>query len=162
MFRLDDQQGKRLTQIMLAIRPDWTNNHPGTMLREVNEGMGFLHASDFEHMIRAVAHYATLRDENGRHHYRAPDIYPRDGEHWTLTAPKGFEKPKGSPCEDHSWLEADTCRCCWADVKAGLRPRDAVGMHWAPPDTEPEPNEPPEASADAGAFPLPGTDEEPW
>lgn len=37
--------------------------------------------------------------------------------------------PKPPPCEDHDTFPATTCPCCWADVKAGIRPQTHIGKH---------------------------------
>ena len=40
--------------------------------------------------------------------------------------------PKPPPCEDHIGKDAHNCASCWADVKAGIRPRDLIGRHYEP------------------------------
>ena len=137
MFKLDRQQGQRLTAALLAMRPDWTPNNPGRMLEAINEAEGFP-GVDFGHCIRALAHYATATGDDGRHQYRTPDIFPRDGKHWTVTAPETWQRPKAPDCPDHIGESAPTCRGCHADVKCGQRPAEMIGKHF-------------EAPADAGA-----------
>jgi hypothetical protein len=112
MFRLDETQGRQLTAIMLATRPDWVPRDPGKML-EAHNTVGFLFAADFAHMIRALAVYATQPDGNGQAFGRSPDGYVRDGHHWTSTAPQGFEKPRGPRCRTHD--DYEPCRGCRAD-----------------------------------------------
>jgi len=129
MFKLDRQQGQRLTAALLAMRPDWTPNNPGRMLEAINEAEGFP-GVDFGHCIRALAHYATATGDDGRHQYRTPDIYPRDGKHWTVTAPETWQRPKAPACVDHPEQDGPTCRCCWADVKTGQRPAEMIGKHY--------------------------------
>jgi len=136
MFRLSTQEGQRLTTAMLAMRPDWTPNKPGVMLAAINENEG-LPGKDFGHALRALAHYATAQSDDGRHQYRTPDIYPRDGKHWTTTAPENWTKPKPPPCQVHIGEDGPTCRCCIADVKLGDRPANMIGKHWQP---DPEAN----------------------
>ena len=75
-MQLTDQEGQRLVQIMLAMRPDWIPNKPGRLLHAANQGDGFAYAQDYGHVIRAHAHYATHTGPGGRHHYRPPDLYP--------------------------------------------------------------------------------------
>ena len=120
MFRLDDSQGRQLAAIMLAIRPDWAPRNPGKLLEDANS-IGFLHAADFGHMIRALAVYATLPDGHGRPFGRSPDGYTRDGAHWTQTAPADFQKPRGPRCPTHSTFEAGTSPPCAADRIAERR-----------------------------------------
>lgn len=116
---------------MLAMRPDWTKNNPGRMLADVNDQAG-LPGRDFEHALRALAQYATARGSDGAHQYRTPDIYPREGKHWTTTAAADWIPPKPPPCPDHIGQDSTNCRSCWADVKAGIRPRDLIGKHHTP------------------------------
>jgi hypothetical protein len=136
-FKLTAQEGQRLTACMLAMRPDWTKNNPGRTLAEVNDAAG-LPGRDFEHALRALAQYATARAPDGAHQYRTPDIYAREGKHWTDTAPAAWVAPKTPPCEDHIGQDAHTCRSCHADVKAGIRPSDRIGKHHEP-ESEEEP-----------------------
>lgn len=51
--------------------------------------------------------------------------------------------PKPPPCEDHVGQDAHTCRSCWGDHKAGLRPQTHIGKHF-------------EAVADAAASVIEG------
>lgn len=52
------------------------------------------------------------------------------GPHWPEKARKTLPKP--DPCEDHTGQEAHTCRSCWGDFKAGLRPQSMIGRHYTP------------------------------
>jgi hypothetical protein len=131
VFKLTSQEGQRLTAAMLAMRPDWTPNNPGSLLAVANEAAG-LPGHDFGHALRALAHYATATGDDGRHQYRTPNIYVQDGKHWTATAPETWTKPKPPACPDHIGEEAPTCRCCHADVKVGLRPAEMIGKHYEP------------------------------
>lgn len=47
--------------------------------------------------------------------------------HWPAAAKPRLPKP--SPCQDHIGQDAHTCRSCWADIKAGIRPEAALGKH---------------------------------
>jgi hypothetical protein len=121
MFRLDDAQGRQLTAIMLATRPDWAPRNPGKMLEHANT-VGFLFAADYAHMIRALAVYATMPDGNGRPFGRSPDGYAKAGTHWTSTAPQDFEMPRGPRCERHRDFNVP-CPCCRSEA-IGERPED--------------------------------------
>jgi hypothetical protein len=134
-FKLTAQEGQRLTACMLAMRPDWTKNNPGKMLADINTGAGFP-GRDFEHALRALAVYATARGADGAHQYRTPDIYPREGKHWTSTGAADWTPPKPTPCPDHIGEPSHACRCCHADVKAGIRPADLIGKHHEPESEE--------------------------
>lgn len=62
---------------------------------------------------------------------KSPDVIFMPGSHWDfpkIEAPK----PKPEPCPDHIGEAAHNCRCCHADVKAGLRPVDMIGKHHEP------------------------------
>lgn len=113
MHRLTDSQGRQLEAIMLATRPDWAPRNPGKMLQTANT-VGFIHAADFAHMVRALAVYATLQGTNGQPFGRGPDGYTHAGHHWTSTAPQDFEVPRGPRCETHTTYY-QPCPCCRAD-----------------------------------------------
>ena len=126
MHKLEPREGNLLSDMMLAVRPDWARNRPRDVLLRAN-AEGFAQAHDFDHMVRALAHYATVRGRDGGYHFRTPDLFPDAGEHWTVTAPAGWSRVAGARCEEHPTFEADTCRCCHADIKAGMRPPGTVG-----------------------------------
>lgn len=71
---------------------------------------------------------------------KSPDVIFMPGPHWDLPE-VAMPKPKPEPCPDHIGEAAANCRCCWADVKEGLRSQTHIGKHF-------------EAPAHAGAFPL--------
>lgn len=125
-MKLTDQQGQRLTAMMLAMRPDWTPNRPGTILTKANEGPGFP-AANFGHCIRALAAYATETNPDGTFVKRTPNVYPEHGRHWTNTAPAEHEIPNPRPCEDHETEPAHNCRSCRADVLVGERAETMIG-----------------------------------
>lgn len=130
VFQLTNQEGQRLTAIMLAMRPDWVKNNPEKILADAN--MTGLPGQDFGHSLRALAAYCTARDESGWQ-YRTPNLYIQDGKYWTSTAPTNWVRPKAPMCKDHPESEAPTCRGCHADVKVGDRPADMIGRHYTPP-----------------------------
>ena len=125
MHKLDTREGNLLADMMLAVRPDWARNRPRDVLLKAN-AEGFAQAHDFGHMVRALAHYATVRTDTG-YRYRTPELFPEAGEHWTVTAPSGWSRVAGARCEEHPDFEAATCRCCHADIRAGQRPPGTVG-----------------------------------
>lgn len=131
-MKLSEQEGLRVVQMMLAMRPDWTRNKPGRMLREVNEAGGLPLAEDFGHVVRALAAYATETGPDGRHAKRTPNLFPADGRHWSSTATVPAPLPRGPACEDHREEQAANCRCCQADVKVGQRPATHIGKHYQP------------------------------
>jgi len=130
MYRLSDDEGRRLTTIMLALRPDWAANNPGPKLAATNREHG-LPGTNFDHCARALTAYATLTNDHGRYHYRTPDLYPRDGAYWETTAPDAGQRTKPKePCPSHPDDPAGhwpNCGGCWSEIKAGDRPRDMLG-----------------------------------
>ena len=129
-------QGQRLVQIMKLMRPDWSSNPIDKILSEANQGEG-IPAYDFEHALRAVAHYSTMTEPNGGYLKRTPNLFVATGKHWDDTAPtgKGYKSAPRVMCEEHSTYEAHSCSCCWADVNVGERTESQVGkmLHPAHP-----------------------------
>ena len=126
MHKLDTREGNLLADMMLAVRPDWARNRPRDVLLKANAD-GFALAHDFGHMVRALAHYATVRTEAG-YRYRTPELFPEAGEHWTVTAPSGWARPSGRRCEDHPDFEAANCRCCWSEIRDPRLPRTEADL----------------------------------
>lgn len=57
-----------------------------------------------------------------------PAIIFLPGNHWPEEARALLPKP--DPCEDHETEPAHNCRCCWGDVRAGMRPVSHIGKHY--------------------------------
>jgi len=136
-YRLTDDEGRRLTAIMTTIRPDWARNNPGPKLAATNRDTG-LPGINFDHCVRALAAYATQTNDQGRHHYRTPDLYPLDGAYWQTTAPDPSQRtaPR-TPCPAHPEDSAGHwphCQGCWSEIKTGDRPRDFLGKRYEPLD----------------------------
>lgn len=125
---LTRSQGQRLVQIIKLMRPDWSNNPVDKILSEANLGDG-IPAHDFEHALRAAAHYATMTEPNGGYLKRTPNLYPATGKHWDDTAPSTSThiKVKMPQCEDHDGQDAHTCRACIVDIALGDRPEHLQG-----------------------------------
>lgn len=130
-FKLTNQEGQRLTAMMLAMRPDWVRNNPGQLLEQANQTG--LPGHDFPHSIRALATYATAVCDDGKPQYRTPNLFIQDGKYWTDTAPKRWVKPKAPRCEDHPDYPGPTCPGCWGDYRAGDRPQTHIGKHYKAP-----------------------------
>lgn len=60
---------------------------------------------------------------------KTPDAITWD-KHRPATTLPGTQP--GKRCADHSWLDASTCRCCWSEVKTGMRPESHIGRHYNP------------------------------
>ena len=57
-----------------------------------------------------------------------PAIIFMSGNHWP--EPKQSALPQPEACQDHPEQIAHNCRCCWADVKVGIRPASHIGIHY--------------------------------
>lgn len=125
---LTRSQGQRLVQIIKLMRPDWSNNPVDKILSEANQGDG-IPAHDFEHALRAAAHYATMTEPNGGYLKRTPNLYTATGKHWDDTAPakSNHAHVKMPQCEDHDGQDAHTCRACIADIALGDRKPELQG-----------------------------------
>ena len=125
--RLDHLQGETLVHLAHTLRPEWTV----PSLRSLLQAAGDLPGQDWEHVVRALLAYATARKPDGSPAKLTPRFFPEaGGPHWTTTHTVGTgprEYVKAPACEDHPEQEAATCRCCWADVKVGIRDRGLVG-----------------------------------
>lgn len=129
---LTRSQGQRLVQIIKLMRPDWSRNPIDKILSEANQGEG-IPAHDFEHALRAAAHYATMTEPNGGYLKRTPNLYINTGKHWDATAPEksNHSRVKMPQCEDHDGQDAHTCRACITDIALGDRPEHLQGKKLA-------------------------------
>lgn len=123
---LTQSQGHRLAQMLKLMRPDWGEQGIVKTLRDANKADG-LPAHDFDHAIRAVAHYATEQAQAGGYAKRTPAFLAQNGKHWETTAPAEAPKPKMPQCEDHDGQDAHTCRACIADIALGDRKPELQG-----------------------------------
>lgn len=130
---LTRSQGERLTRMIAAMRPDFDDKGIARILQKANQDGG-LPGHDFDHAIRAAAHYATQLAPDGKYAKHTPAVYPATGQHWDQTAPTGsrHKKHQEPPCEEHPDFQARTCTCCWADIKLGERPENMLGKRLAP------------------------------
>ena len=136
-MRLNDNQGRALTQLAHALRPDWNPTSTGKVLATANQAEGFP-AQDFPHAVRALLAYATATTPNGDHKRHTPAFYAEPGPHWTTTATQSAPTPHNAPrCPDHDTFHAHNCPPCIADVKVGDRPATMIGKHYDPQEPEP-------------------------
>lgn len=58
------------------------------------------------------------------------------GDHWPAAVASAL--PRGPRCLDHPTFDAANCRCCWSEIKTGMRPEVALGTRLAlvPPVTD--------------------------
>lgn len=102
-------EGSALHSLALALRPDWTHNQPGAIIKAAQDAAGSLvEADDFPHAARALIAYASA---SGTHRKRTPDLYPKDGRHWASTRLKAGVSDDGLPprelqCPEHDVIES--------------------------------------------------------
>lgn len=125
---LTRSEGERLTRMLSAMRPDFDSQGIARILQKANQDGG-LPGHNYDHAIRAAAHYATMANPDGSYAKHTPAMYPATGAHWDQTAPTNsrHRRHQEPPCEEHSGQTARTCVCCWADIKLGERPEAMLG-----------------------------------
>ena len=102
--------------VLHEIRPSWSID--GTMkVLDRNED----HPAAFGELMSAAITAALDPDT------QTPGRIYQVSIHWPEKAKVHLPKPP--PCADHPEQDAFTCRCCWADVKAGIRPQTHIGKH---------------------------------
>ncbi|WP_346921326.1 hypothetical protein [Glutamicibacter creatinolyticus] len=138
---LTRSQGQRLVQLIKLMRPDWSNNPVEKILQEANQGDG-IPAHDFDHAVRAAAHYATTTGMDGGYVKRTPNLFVASGKHWDDTAPPRsiHTKVRMPECEDHAGQDAHACRSCRADILLGDRPESMMGKRLSGPPSPPPPD----------------------
>lgn len=113
-----EQQARAVAFLLHEIRPDW--------------GVASLLSLIGKHQpqdLGALTIAAVTKALEPTCQTPAPIFHP--GPHWPVKARAALPKPE--PCPDHIGEAAHNCRCCHADVKAGLRPADMIGKTYTPP-----------------------------
>lgn len=110
-----------ITNALLEIRPGWNRDKILALLAE-HRGR----PEPFGAILQACVTYANDPEK------QTPQFLFDNTKHWEFAAAPGAAatRPPSEPCEDHPEENRHACRCCRADVLAGLRPPDAVGVHW--------------------------------
>lgn len=116
---ITESQAKALATLLHEIRPRWS----APAMMKVFE-RNHTNPAPFPD-IAAAAVYAA-RDPK----VETPGCIFTDQRFWPATAKAWASKP--DPCADHIGEAAHNCRCCNADVKAGLRPAEKIGKHHEP------------------------------
>ena len=118
-------QAEALAGILHQLRPEW-----GTPALMTLIGRNKDHPATFPQLTQAAVTAATRTNPDGSHVARTPAVIYQPGKHWEQPVNEtGAQVPPGPPCEDHPTFEAHNCRACWGDIKAGLRPHQALGKH---------------------------------
>lgn len=118
-----EHQALIITNALMELRPSWNRDKILSLLSE-NRGT----TATFGTILQACVTYAN---DPGKH---TPQFLFQDGKHWPATV-GAAPRPPADPCPDHKEEPAHHCRCCWADVRTGLRPEHAIGKHWEIPTT---------------------------
>lgn len=115
---ITDQQGRAIAYLLHEIRPDWP----------VASLMSLIDKHRDVPSLGALTIAATTKAMEATCQTPGPIFHP--GPHWPEKVRAQIPRPPS--CEDHIGQDGPTCRSCWADVKAGIRPRDRIGRHHTP------------------------------
>jgi len=116
---MTESQAKALATMLHEIRPRWS---APSMMKVLERNAK--HPASFSDT--ALAAITAARDPA----VETPGCIFTDPRFWPEAA-KGH-LPKPTPCPDHIGEAAHNCRCCKADVKAGIRPAEMIGKHHEP------------------------------
>lgn len=121
-------QAEALAGILHQLRPEW-----GTPALITLIGRNRDHPAPFHLLTQAAITAANRRNPDGSHTARTPAVIYQPGKHWEQPIGETPARIPAAPeCEDHIGQEAHNCRACWGDIKAGLRPHNALGKHHTP------------------------------
>ena len=129
-MELTPQRANTLTNLATTLRPEWNPTSFHTKLHAFHAS-GTFPATNYLHAVEALIEYATARTPDGKPAKLTPAFYGEPGRHWDVTVRRpgpGAVPVGGEPaCEDHPEEVGRHCRCCWGDVRAGMREPDQVG-----------------------------------
>lgn len=118
-------QAEALAGILHQLRPEWGIPSMVTLIGHNKD-----HPATFQRLTVAAVHAATRTRADGTPVADTPKVIYQPGRHWDHPVGETpAHQPAGPNCEDHPTFQAHSCRCCWADIKAGLRPENALGKH---------------------------------
>lgn len=118
---MTETQAKALADVLAEVRPgNWKQPQLLKLFWE--------HRA--EHAFQDLALAAVKAAVNPA--VKSPDVIFMPGSHWDKPATNA-PAPKPEPCPDHIGEAAHNCRCCWADIKSGVRPSSALGRHYQEP-----------------------------
>ena len=113
-----------LAHVLHEIRPSWGIEAAIKVFERHKD-----HRASFADILAAAV--TTARDPTTLTPARMFEI----NIHWPETAKRHLPRPP--ECPDHIGKDAHNCASCWADVKAGIRPRNLIGQHHEPESEEP-------------------------
>lgn len=119
---ITDQQTRAIAYLLHEIRPDWGITSLVSLIDK---------HSDTPDLGALVIAAATKAMEPS---CQTPAPIFTAGNHWPVKA--RAKLPPADPCQDHIGQDANTCRSCWGDYKAGLRPMTHIGLHHEPESEE--------------------------
>lgn len=114
---ITEKQAKMMAHVLHEIRPAWGIEGTLKVFERHKE-----HTAPFGDILAAAV--AAARDPSTQTPGRMFEVRI----HWPATA--RAQLPKPPPCEDHIGQESHSCRSCWGDHKAGLRPQSHIGKHY--------------------------------
>jgi hypothetical protein len=114
---ITDRQANMLAHVLHEIRPSWAIDGTRKVFERNKD-----HPSPFADILAAAV--TAARDPDTQ----TPGRIFQVSLHWPPAAKARLPKPE--PCEDHIGQDAHTCRSCWADLKAGIRPQTHIGKHY--------------------------------
>lgn len=127
---ITETQARTLAALLHELRPEWGIPAMVTLI-----GRNLSHPAPFARLAQAAVNAATRTGPDGAHAARTPQVIYQPGKHWDRPeGERATHLPPGPKCEDHPTFEAHNCRCCWADIKAGLRPEGKLGRHHEAPE----------------------------
>jgi hypothetical protein len=116
---ITENQAKALASLLHEIRPRWSKP---AMLKLLEKN--HTHPAPFADITAAAV--SAARDPK----VETPGAFFIDQRFWPAEAKAHLPKPP--PCPDHIGEQAHNCRCCKADVHAGIRPATHIGKHHEP------------------------------
>jgi hypothetical protein len=114
---ITDQQARVVAYLLHELRPDWGVQSLLTLIAK---------HPDVELGPLLIA--ATTKAMEATCKTPAPIWVP--GPHWPAKTSAALPRPE--PCPDHIGESTHNCRCCQADIKAGIRPPGMIGKHHTP------------------------------
>lgn len=120
---ITETQAKTLAALLHELRPEWGVQAMVTLI-----GRNLQHPAPFQRLAQAAVNAALRTGSNGTYTAQTPAVIYQPGKHWDQPGVESsITLPAGPNCEDHPTFQAHNCRCCWGDIKAGLRPESSLG-----------------------------------
>lgn len=114
---ITDQQARAVAYLLHEIRPDWGTQSLLTLITKHHDvDLGALLIASTTKALEATC--------------VTPAPIFVVGSHWPVKA--RAKLPPTDACPDHIGQDGPTCRSCWGDHKAGLRPAHMIGYHYEP------------------------------